>query len=391
MATPLGLDPELLRFARTDRQREVVRAVIEHGSLRAAARALDVNYSAVHRSVQVVTRQAARMGYSPDADKRAEAPPGYVVKGKSTYFDKDGVVRGQWVKTAIDAEQQEAFRKAAVEAMTADIVPLAEIVPPVNTLGDLLNVYTITDYHFNMLAWEGESGADWDMRIADRTLRCCFAAMVDGAPPADTCVIAQLGDFAHADGFRPETPTSGHLLDTDTRFEKAVKAMLEALRALVEHAASRHKKVYVLLAEGNHDMASSVWFRAAFAMLYRDNPRVEIIDSPLPYYALLWGKTLLGWHHGHLAKNDSLPAIFAEQFRAEWGKATHTVIHTGHRHHREVKEHAGAEVYQHPTLAARDAYAARGGWYARRRAIAITYHKEHGEVGSNTVTPGMLA
>ena len=47
-------------------------------------------------------------------------------------------------------------------------------------------------------------------------------------------------------------------------------------------------------------------------------------------------------------------------------------------------------VKQHATLAARDAYAARGGWIAERKIEAITYHKEYGEVGTITVTPEML-
>lgn len=47
-------------------------------------------------------------------------------------------------------------------------------------------------------------------------------------------------------------------------------------------------------------------------------------------------------------------------------------------------------VVQHPTLAARDAYAARGGWISERQASAITYHKLHGQVARNIVTPEMV-
>jgi len=48
------------------------------------------------------------------------------------------------------------------------------------------------------------------------------------------------------------------------------------------------------------------------------------------------------------------------------------------------------KVQQHATLAARDAYAARGGWIADRQIEAITYHLEYGQVGSITVVPEML-
>jgi len=48
-------------------------------------------------------------------------------------------------------------------------------------------------------------------------------------------------------------------------------------------------------------------------------------------------------------------------------------------------------VIQHPTLAARDAYAARGGWQAERQVTSITYSDKFGQVARNTVTPEMLA
>ena len=47
-------------------------------------------------------------------------------------------------------------------------------------------------------------------------------------------------------------------------------------------------------------------------------------------------------------------------------------------------------VTQHPTLAARDAYAARGGWVTGREATSITYHKKFGKVGETTICPEML-
>lgn len=47
-------------------------------------------------------------------------------------------------------------------------------------------------------------------------------------------------------------------------------------------------------------------------------------------------------------------------------------------------------VIQHSTLTARDAYAARGGWFSERQATSITYHKQWGQVERHTVTPEML-
>lgn len=85
-----------------------------------------------------------------------------------------------------------------------------------------------------------------------------------------------------------------------------------------------------------------------------------------------------------------VPLLFASQYSKEWGATTKRYAHTGHRHHVEEKEHSGMTVVQHATIAARDAYAARGGWIAERKIKAITYHAEYGETGTITVTPEML-
>jgi hypothetical protein len=100
---------------------------------------------------------------------------------------------------------------------------------------------------------------------------------------------------------------------------------------------------------------------------------------------------MLGVHHGHKVKNEALPLLFAAQFPEVWGRTTKREIHCGHRHHRDEKEYNGGTVVQHPTLAARDAYAARGGWIAERAAWAMTYHKAFGPVGRVCISPEMLA
>jgi len=149
--------------------------------------------------------------------------------------------------------------------------------------------------------------------------------------------------------------------------------------------------VVVLMAEGNHDISSSIWLRTMFNALYEKEPRVEVIDSEMPYYVYQHGLTMIAFHHGHLKKNDQLPLLFAAQFARVWGDTEKRYCHSGHRHHVEEKEHSGMTVVQHPTLAARDAYASRGGWIAERQVSAITYHKRYGQVAKITITPDMLS
>jgi len=377
MATPPVAPDEVAR--------RVAAYKAHNGNQRQAALSLGISRGALQDTL-VAAGALGGITASPERDGGGA----YVVKGVSTYFDGEGNQRGQWVKTSLDQQRRDDAIKAAYAAMAEDLPRLPPVAAPAACNAKLCNVYTFTDYHMGMLAWHKEGGADWDIGIASRILAGAFDAMIAGAPAADTCVIAQLGDFLHYDGLVAATPTSGHPLDADGRFSKMVSATIKALRGLVDRALLKHRRVIVLMAEGNHDLASSVWLRHMFKALYEHEPRVEVIDSELPYYAFEFGSVMLGWHHTHLAKMASLPSIFAAQFREMWGKCTKVYIHTGHLHHRQLKEDGGATVEQHPTLAAKDAYSARNGYFAERAAIGITYHADYGEVARNTVRPEML-
>lgn len=375
----------------TVRQLEHLEAIRKYGSIRKAAAQLNVNRSSIERSIAALKRRAALRGYSPDHNMTRTVPDGFFVKGTSTYYQGDGKPAGQWVKSEVDRERQLQIIKDAIEVLCEDIPKQSPLSGPTLSLGSLCNLIVLTDCHVGMLAWGKESGEDWDLKIAEDTLAGCFERLVDSSPAAETCMVAQLGDWLHQDGIFPVTPTSGHMLDADGRFSKVVQASVRILRRIVNYALAKHHQVVVLMAEGNHDLSSSIWLRAMFQALYENEPRVKVIDSELPYYVYQHGKTMLAFHHGHLKKNNDLPLLFAAQFPKIWGNTTKRYCHTGHRHHVEEKEHSGMTVFQHPTLAARDAYAARGGWIAERQVSSITYHLEHGQVGRIIVTPDMIS
>ena len=384
------IDTTLLSYA-TARQTEFLEAIETYGTQSSAAKALGINIRTLERSIRNLKRRAASQGYSPEHDMTRTVPVGFKVKGVSTYYDEEGIPKGQWVKSTIDRDAQEALMRAAFEAMSDELPRLAPAISPLQVEKHLANLYTFTDSHVGMLSWREETGTDWDLDIAEATLVNCFEGMIKAAPNAHTGIVCQLGDFLHQDSIEPVTPSSRHLLDSDGRFAKVVSTAIRILRRIVDGALKKHEKVVVVMAEGNHDISSSIWLRVMFKALYENEPRVEVIDSQLPFYVYQHGKTMLGFHHGHLKKNDQLPLLFASQFARIWGNTEKRYVHTGHRHHVEEREHSGMIVIQHPTLAARDAYAARNGWIAERQVKAITYHAEYGEVGRVTVTPEMMA
>lgn len=386
MTEAAALDP-IEKYA-TEIQKTYLRAVAEHGGIRAAARALSVDHSAVSRALKRLNEEAASQGYAPN-HWTSGAAPGYRIGKVTVHRDGEGNVLQTWEREHPDDVLGRL--QAVVAAMSEEIPRVSPIIPPVARLrGDLLNLYTITDAHVGMLAWHREGGADWDLKIAERQLFQAFEAMVMGSPAAEVGFINQLGDFLHTDGMVPMTPTSHNILDADGRFEKMVTVAIRLLRKMVDLALTKHNRVVVLLAEGNHDLASSVWLRQLFKALYENEPRVEVIQSALPYYAYQHGKTMLAFHHGHLTKPDSLTGKIAAGFPAMWGATEYRYAHMGHQHHLYSKDHDGLRVTQHPTLAARDAYAARGGWFAPREATSVTYSSVFGQAGTVTINAEMF-
>lgn len=383
------MDAELKQWA-TARQSEYIDSVIKHGSIRKAATALGVHRAVIGRAIESVKRRAAMQGYAPAFGMTVQVPDPFVVRGTSTLYDEEGQQKLQWVKTRLDDAQVQVAMKAAIEALADDVIRAKPIGAPKETAPNLLTIYTLTDCHVGMRAWHPETGDDWDLEIAEKTLTAAVSHLIHASPKADVAVINQLGDFLHYDSLNAVTPQHGNLLDADGRFPKVVSVAVRILRFVIDAALKKHQRVIVLMAEGNHDMASSVWLRHIFGLLYENEPRIAVIDSPLPYYTYQHGKTMLAFHHGHLSKNASLPLLFAAQFPSEWGSTTRRYCHTGHRHHVEEKEHPGMTVVQHPTIASRDAYAARGGWIADRAMTSITYHKDYGQAARNTVVPEML-
>lgn len=383
------LDPALKEWA-TPRQAEILDKINEVGTKLGAARALGVSHNCVWVAMRNVQRKAARDGYAPGHFQSGVAP-GYAMGKVTVQRGPGGQVERTWERQSPEAEAQAEALREAYAAMAQELPRLDPLEPPAATLDALCNLFTFTDSHVGMMAWRQEGGADWDLKIAERTLIQAFEHMVRAAPAARVAVINQLGDFLHSDSLLAVTPTSHHILDQDGRFSKMVAVAIRVLRRIVDLALMKHAEVHLIIAEGNHDMAGAVWLRQMFAALYENEPRLTVNASELPYYVYQHGRTMLAFHHGHMKKNDQLPILFASQFPQIWGSTTKRYAHTGHRHHVEEREHSGMTVIQHPTLAARDAYAARGGWIADRAATAITYHQDFGQVARNTVTPEMLA
>lgn len=383
------IDEQLKRFA-TSRQIEVIEAINKYGSYRKAADALNIHKGTVQNSIEGLKRRAAKMGYSPEHDMTRTVPEPFMIRGTSSYYNKDGKLAGQWVKSTLDDSKVEAMLREAIEGFKSEIPKVKPSKKPILTNSDICNCYVITDYHLGMLSWQPETGADWDISIAENLIIRWFEQAIALSPNSSQAVFAQLSDFLHFDGMDAVTPASKHLLDVDTRFAKLVRSAIRILRSVIDMLLEKHQNVHLIMADANHDPVSQIWLREWLAVMYENEPRITVDKSPNPYNAFEFGKVALFFHHGHKRKVENVSEVFAGQFREMFGRTKYAYAHTGHLHSINVKENNLMIVEQHRTLAPPDAYAARGGWLSGRDAKVITYHKEYGEVSRLTINSDML-
>jgi len=373
----------------TPKQEEYIEKIIAcNGNKQEAADQLGVSRSTIRSAIKSAEKRVAKFGYHPKSGLNNPAAPGFGMKGYSHIRrDEEGKMIG-WDKYVVDSATVEAMMKLAMEEMVKDIPKTKPLkLQTKKSDPDLLNLYVVTDYHLGMLAWEEETGADWDLEIAEDLLVKWFQVGIARSPNAETAVFAQLGDFLHFDSLEAVTPTSGHLLDADTRFQKLVRVAIRVIRRILAMLLEKYPKVVVLMCEGNHDLASSVWLREWLAAFYDDEPRIVVDQSVDPYYVYEHGYTSLFFHHGHKRKVNNIDTVFVSKYREIFGRTKHSYAHMGHLHHVDMKETNLMIVEQHRTLAAPDAYAARGGYGSGRDSSVISYHKQYGLDSRIIVTP----
>lgn len=385
----MTIDPKLTEFA-TVRQIEFMDAINEHGSAGKAAKALGINKGTITKAMRALQRRAAALGYSPDHDMTRTAPAGFMVKGTSTLYDKEGRQAAQWVKTTVDRDQQIELLRQFVADLCEEAKGRAPVVaPPAFTNADLLTIYPIGDHHHGMFADHAETGDGYNMVTSIHRLESAFDHLVNLAPPSETALMINLGDFLHANDHTSRTE-HGNVLDVDGRFGQALHSGAMALVRCVLKLLAKHQHVIVWNVRGNHDRDAALALAMAMSFYFHNEPRVTV-DIGLGLYKYhRFGRCLFGSHHGHGAKAQDLPLIMAEDRKEDWGQTDHRVWHCGHIHHLTRKDYVGCTVETHRGLPGTDAWHSGQGYRSKKDMNAIVYHRQHGEIQRTRFEMGML-
>jgi hypothetical protein len=380
----------------------------QHGSISAAARAAGIP----RQTMQHRVRRAAELGmlgYTPvlpgfaikqtsekingawvkqtkEPGPKFELPAGQVIKEISFLGDADDRQVLKWTKTTAESKNLEHFI-SALEARFAkpELRPYLDIVPTVKTNDDLMSVYPIADQHHGLMAWGRETGEDYDLKIGAQRLRDCAKRLIDQSPQSSLAIILNLGDWQHTDDSKNVTPGHHHGLDADSRYYKIVESGVDLLVDVIELALQKHERVIVRNLPGNHDPHSSVPLTIGIRQHYRNNPRIDVVNSPSDFFYHRFGKVLIGATHGHKIKPANMAMDMAVTQREDWAKADYRHFFFGHIHHETAVEVGDVRVESFQSLASKDQYGRGMGFNSGRSLSSITFHSRDGEIGRHRV------
>jgi hypothetical protein len=375
----MTVDPALLEYCNTKRQREVLQAIIDHGGdCKAASVSLGLNTGQANKTLQIVRGEAAKKGYAPGAGIEHPVAEGFTLKG---YSHLTKTVHGEpiWLKARAT---EHAYWEGIKEAIgSVPPVPSHVLPSPPEPQSDIIPWLQIGDAHIGMLAAEAEAGANFDIKIAETEICAAAAYLIEQAPSCERMVINDLGDGTHYETFKAETEASGHVMDFDTRYWKMIQAYIRITRFVIETALRKARTVDYIANQGNHSRSNDIWIAALISALYEETGRVNVLRNESPFIAYRMGKTLVLIHHGDKVKPERLRDIISNDFSADWGETEFRYVDGGHVHSSRRLELAGCVFESWNNLAPRDKWANDMGYRSKQMMSLVLRSKRYGETG----------
>lgn len=357
---------------------EVLDALAQAGSQSAAARMLGIPRE-TFRSRLAKAQEAglhlssgAQMAVDHASLSGVEAKAGWrVIQHEDG--SRDSVY---WRAPEVQAEDAADRIRSILEGLS----PAEPIKAPRLSDADLCTVYPIADRHQGMRAWAAETGSNYDNRIASDRLKEWIGRCVASSPAAETAVILDVGDGEHIDDQTNATPKSKNQLDVDSRVFMTLESSIKSLAYSVDLALHKHRKVIVRILPGNHNPTLYMATMFALAERYRNEPRVDVQKVPGEFFIYQFGRCMLAAHHGDKSKPERTVMALADNHASIWGATYHRFLWTGHLHHAKAQDIGGVHWMQLRAMCERDAHAVASSYTGRAQLVAITLHKNDGEI-----------
>jgi hypothetical protein len=249
-----------------------------------------------------------------------------------------------------------------------------------------LAVVHIADLHINKLAWRGDTGNDYDLRIARDVYHRIIGEIVGELAGIERIIFCWANDFFNSDN-EEQTTTRGTRQDTDSRWTKMFNVgcdmLVEGIARLAEIAP-----VETFYLPSNHDKQTAYGALKYIEGYYRHDKDITVDIDAYPRKYRRYGNVLLGFTHGDdegrenasKAKASRLASVMPNEARKLWGETVYHEMHAGHLHSEQmIQEINGVIVRRVSSPTASDAWHVDSGYIGSvRKAQTFLYDKERG-------------
>jgi hypothetical protein len=207
-----------------------------------------------------------------------------------------------------------------------------------NTLENNLLEISIFDLHIGKLCWAGETGENYDSKIARTRFMAALTTIVKRASSFNyERILFPIGnDFFNSDN-KNNTTTHGTPQDEDLRWQKTFGLGISLLVDAINLLKTQNVPIDVIVIPGNHDFERSLYLGEVLKGWFNDDLMVNIDNgaSPRKYYR--YHDVLLGFTHGSEEKEANLPMLMAIDTDSKplWSETTFHEWHLGHIHRKK--------------------------------------------------------
>jgi len=239
------------------------------------------------------------------------------------------------------------------------------------------------DVHLGKLAWNGETGENYDIKIAEARYKKIFMDLLGRAvlEGFDKSIFVVGQDFFHVDNDK-NTTNKGTPLDADVRYKKLLRKGIDLQRWAIMQL-SNYAPVDVIYVPGNHDKTMSFSSFEALRGYFFYDKNVTVDENIMDRTYREWGKNILAFSHGS-EEGARLFTLIQHEAREMWGRTKYAEWILGHLHREIVKEDNGVVTRTMSSPSGTDYWHfSKGFTGARIAAQGLMYNKNH--IGPRTI------
>lgn len=226
------------------------------------------------------------------------------------------------------------YLEVAKEVFSKEIEPikLSKQIKNKELDDNLMIEYPAIELHLGKLAWHGETGQNYDYKIAIERFNATIeeTIKIQDIAKAGTLFMVIGNDFFNSDT-ASYTTTKGTPQHNDLRWKKMFLIGLELYTKALLILREKFNKIDIQLCQGNHDEMASFYLYIALQQYFKDDDVINFSNDFKKTQCYLFGKCTIFTNHGDTNLKRLIKSIPAE-FYEEWGKSLYRELHLGHLH-----------------------------------------------------------